>query len=322
MALDSQVTDTVLMIRPANFGYNPETAPNNIYQRRIHSLSPDGVRQQALKEFDEFVRRLSGAGVEVIVVNEPPDSTTTDSVFPNNWITTHTDGTVVTYPMWAPSRRLERREEIISELEKRRRVISRRVDYSHLEAQEGFLEGTGSMVLDRRNRVAYACISPRTHEASFRGFCQEFGYTPLAFSASQPDAAGALVPVYHSNVMMSIGENVAVICSDTIRDSRERDRVMESLVSSGRHIIQITEDQCRRFAGNMLQVASREGELLLVMSEQAYRSLSAKQVERIRGRSEILYTPLETIEACGGGSARCMLAEVMLPREGELVVAA
>jgi hypothetical protein len=314
----TQVTDTVLMIRPANFGYNVETAPNNIYQRSPEFLPfPERIQERALGEFDGFVARLRASGVRVIVVDEPEGSRTTDAVFPNNWISTHADGTVVTYPLWAPSRRPERREGVIQALERHGLRIRRKVDYSYLEVEGKFLEGTGSLVLDREKKLAFASLSVRTHERALEHFCRDLAYTPVSFRSSQADSSGALIPVYHSNVMMSVGSTVAIVCSDTIRDLDERSRVLELLGRGGREVVDISEDQCRRFAGNMLQVKSTAGDPILVMSEQAYQALTPDQIGRIEARSGILYAPLPTIETLGGGSARCMLAEVFLPRAEE-----
>jgi len=307
------VTDTILMVRPARFGYNPETAENNIYQTLPGDIPPDSVHVRALEEFDGFVSRLRGAGINVVVIHETASSTSTDSVFPNNWFSTHRDGTIVTYPMWAPSRRSERREEFIHELASEGRFVTRRIDYAQLEQEGRFLEGTGSMVLDRRNRTAYACRSPRTDELAFHSFCKDLHYEPILFSASQVGPSGKEVDVYHSNVMMSIGENVAIIAADTIRDPGEREMVLASMAAPDRHLLTISEEQCRRFAGNMLQVANTDGRLVLVMSEQAFWSLSPAQLDALKPLTDILHSPLYTIEACGGGSARCMMAEVFLP---------
>jgi hypothetical protein len=307
------VTDTILMVRPARFGYNPETAENNIYQSLPPGLSPEAIHDRALAEFDGFVTRLREAGITVVVIEESGPSPSTDSIFPNNWFSTHRDGTVVTYPMWAPSRRSERREEFIHELQSMRRFVTRRIDYAPLEREGRFLEGTGSMVLDRQNRKAYACRSPRTDELAFQSFCRDLRYEPVLFSASQIGPSGEAVDVYHSNVMMSIGENVAIVAADTIRDPEERALVTEGLSASGRYLLTISEEQCRRFAGNMLQVATAEGRRVLVMSEQAYRSLSPQQIQALAPLTDLLHSPLYTIEACGGGSARCMMAEVFLP---------
>lgn len=309
-----QLTDTILMIRPVKFGYNAETAENNLYQKKLEMQSPAEIQQQALSEFNQFVDKLRGVGVNVIAIDDTVAPTKTDSIFPNNWISTHTDGTVVTYPMWAESRRLERREDIIDTLKTMGYKVGRRLDYSSFEAQEQYLEGTGSMILDREHEIAYACVSPRTHKELFAAFCKEFGYKPVIFTASQTTAEGSLSDIYHTNVMMSVGENIAILCDEAIRNAEERKMVIQTLKETGKEIVHITEEQCNQFAGNMLQVRNQAGKKILVMSEQAYRSLTEEQIKQIEKHTEILYSPLYTIETCGGGSARCMMAEIFLPK--------
>lgn len=310
-----QLTDTLLMIRPVKFGFNAETAENNLYQKQLAAQTPEDIQVAALREFTQFVQKLEAAGVRVIVIDDTSEPSNPDSIFPNNWITTHHDSTVVTYPMWAPSRRLERRDDIIETLRQHGYQISRKIDYSGFEEEEQYLEGTGSMILDRVNRIAYACMSPRTHHNLFGAFCREFGFKPFIFIASQTTAEGALAYIYHTNVMMSVGEDVAVLCNDAIRDTYEQDLVNKSLQGSGKQIVHISEAQCNHFAGNMLQIRNKAGEKLLVMSEQAFQSLTDDQIEKLSSRSRIIHSPLDTIEACGGGSARCMMAEIFLPKK-------
>lgn len=310
-----QLANTILMIRPVKFGYNRETAVNNLYQKELRSLSAEDIQQRALAEFNGFVHKLTEAGIQVIAIDDTPETDTPDSIFPNNWISFHEDGTVVTYPMWAPNRRLERRSDILDLLTHEYGFsISRKIDYSSFEQEEMFLEGTGSMVLDRQNKIAYACISPRTHQELLEQFCYEFGYEPEIFVASQM-AEGGFADIYHTNVMMSVGENIAVLCAEAIRNETERDKVIRRLKETGKEIIYIAERQANRFAGNMLQVLNKEGKKLLVMSAQAYKSLSQDQLNQILAHTEVLYSPLDTIEFCGGGSARCMMAEIFLPGE-------
>lgn len=312
---NQQLTDTLLMIRPVRFGYNVETAVNNHYQQFLAGLSAEQIQQRAQQEFDAFVALLRQHEVNVITVEDTPEKDTPDSIFPNNWISFHDDGTVVTYPMWAPNRRLERREDIIGILQREHRFsITRKIDYSHFENEEQYLEGTGSVVLDRQNRIAYACVSPRTHLKLLEEFCAEFGFRPVVFYASRMTARG-FAEIYHTNVMMSIGEKLAVFCGDAVRNKWDRAQVLDTIRQSGKEVISISEEQCNHFAGNMLQVKSRSGKTLLVMSEQAYRSLTAEQVHQIEQQTDILYSSLTTIEFCGGGSARCMMAEVFLPRK-------
>ena len=312
---NQQLTDTLLMIRPVKFGYNVETAVNNHYQQFLSGLSAEEIQQRARQEFDAFVALLRAHAVNVITVEDTPEKDTPDSIFPNNWISFHDDGTVVTYPMWAPNRRLERREDIIGILQREHGfLITRKIDYSHFENEEKYLEGTGSVVLDRQNRIAYACVSPRTHLNLLEEFCAEFGFRPVAFHASQMTERG-FAEIYHTNVMMSIGEDLAIFCGDAVRNKWDRTQVLDVIRQSGKEVVLITEAQCSHFAGNMLQVKSRSGEKLLVMSEQAYRSLTAEQVQQLEQRTALLYSSLATIEFCGGGSARCMMAEVFLPKK-------
>lgn len=311
---NQQLTDTILMIRPVKFGYNVETAENNHYQQALSDVSPEEIQHRALEEFNQFVTTLQQRGVNVIAIDDTAQKDTPDSVFPNNWISFHDDGTVVTYPMWAPNRRLERRDDILSTLIKDYGyAIRRKIDYSYFEAEEKFLEGTGSMVLDRQNRIAYACVSPRTHLHLLEEFCLEFGFRPLVFIASQMIDEG-FAEIYHTNVMMSIGEDFAVFCADALKNTWDRRDIVAAIQDTGKEVIFISEAQCNHFAGNMLQVKNKDGERLLVMSEQAYQSLSAGQIQQIRQYTDIVYSSLNTIEACGGGSARCMMAEVFLPK--------
>ena len=310
-----QLTDTILMIRPVKFGYNVETAENNHYQQLLSEVSPEEIQRRALSEFDRFVDTLRAQDINVITVDDTAEKDTPDSIFPNNWISFHEDGTVVTYPMWAPNRRLERREDIIDILQQKYGLrISRKIDYSHFEAEEKYLEGTGSVVLDRGKRIAYACVSPRTHLHLLEEFCAEFGFRPVVFIASQMREQG-FAEIYHTNVMMSIGEDLAIFCGEAVKNKWEREQVLNIIRESGKEVVLISEEQCNHFAGNMLQVKNRRGEKTLVMSEQAYRSLTTEQISTLAQRTAILYSPLITIEACGGGSARCMMAEIFLPAE-------
>ena len=309
-----QITDTILMVRPVSFGYNDETAENNLYQKKLDTKSAAEIQTAALHEFNQFVQKLKEAGVNILVVDDTAEPRKTDSIFPNNWMSTHQDGTVVTYPMWAPSRRAERREEIIIDLQQQGYRVSQRIDYSKYEAEDKYLESTGSMILDREHQIAYACISPRTDREVMAQFCRGFSFRPVLFTASQTTAEGSLADIYHTNVMMSVGENIAILCDEAIRDVAEKQMVNDLLRETGKEVIHITEEQCNHFAGNMLQVRNEEGDKILVMSEQAYRSLTKEQISRIEKHCRILHSPLYTIEACGGGSARCMMAEIFLPR--------
>lgn len=293
------------MIRPVDFKYNEQTAANNKFQ--VASETQD-VQAQALKEFDGFVELLRQNEVDVTVVDDSLQPETPDSIFPNNWVSFHEDGSVYLYPMFSENRRLERRKEILEDLKKRFEVnhIS---DLSFYEMQHAFLEGTGSMVLDRTHKIAYACLSVRTDEEVLNNFCMLTGYESVVFQAVDSDN----FPIYHTNVMMCIGDRFAVICLDSIRNAEERLQVGISLKGSGKEIIEISLAQMNKFAGNMLQVSNTSGESLLVMSEQAYLSLDPEQVKALEQYSRIIYAPLYTIEKNGGGSARCMLAEIHLP---------
>ncbi|MEM6843044.1 MAG: arginine deiminase-related protein [Bacteroidota bacterium] len=311
---NQQLTDTLLMIRPVKFGYNVETAVNNHYQRELGDVPPEEIQYRALEEFNQLVNTLTQRGVKVITVDDTAEKETPDSIFPNNWISFHQDGTVVTYPMWAPNRRKERRDDILSPLiQQHRYSIRRKIDYSYFEAEEKFLEGTGSMVLDRKNRIAYACVSPRTHLHLLSEFCQEFGYRPIVFIASQMIDDG-FAEIYHTNVMMSIGEDFAIFCADALKNTWEQKDILQIIQDTDKEVILISEEQCNQFAGNMLQVKNQQGEKLLVMSEQAYNSLNQEQIKQIKRYTDIVHSPLNTIESCGGGSARCMMAEVFLPK--------
>jgi len=302
-----QTTNHVLMIRPVNFKFNEQTAGNNKFQV---ASTETNVHEQALKEFDSFVSMLRQNEVDVTVIEDTLQQETPDSIFPNNWVSFHEDGSVFLYPMFSENRRQERRNEILDGL-KNRFEVNHVSDISFYEKQYAFLEGTGSMVLDRVNKIAYACLSVRTDEEVLNNFCMLTGYEPVTFQAV--DATN--FPIYHTNVMMCIGDRFAVICLDSIKYPEEKELVALSLINSGKEIIEISLEQMNRFAGNMLQIANRSGENLLVMSEQAYLSLNAEQIAKLEKYNRIIYAPIYTIEKNGGGSARCMLAEIHLPEK-------
>jgi hypothetical protein len=302
-----QTTNELLMIRPVDFKFNEQTAANNKFQQ---ASAQDNVQVQALKEFDDFVTLLRNNGLNVTVFNDTLDPETPDSIFPNNWVSFHHNAEVFMYPMFSENRRNERRDDIIRTLEKDFK-INTVTDLSSYEEDHMFLEGTGSMVLDRENKIAYACLSVRTDENVLKDFCIRTGYQAVTFHAV--DNAG--FPIYHTNVMMCIGLGFTVICLDAITELSEQERVANQLVSSGHELIEISYDQMNHFAGNMLQVRNHQQENLLVMSEQAYLSLNASQIESLEKYCCILYPPLYTIEKNGGGSARCMLAEIHLEKK-------
>ncbi|MFC3196195.1 citrulline utilization hydrolase CtlX [Parapedobacter deserti] len=295
---------TILMIRPVRFGYNAQTAVNNAFQ--VAEAVGDNVPEQAIHEFDAFVHKLRDHDIDVLVINDTPEPHTPDSIFPNNWISFHDNGTVVLYPMFAENRRLERKPSVLEAVYNRFHV-EQRIDYTENEANGKFLEGTGSMVLDRVNRIAYACRSPRTDESLVRAFCSQMEYEPVIFQAVDRGTA-----IYHTNVMMCVADRYAVIHLACI-DAEDRARVATYLQRTGKAIVAINAEQMAAFAGNMLQVENKQGKRFLVMSSKAYHSLEPQQRELLESFNPIIHTPLETIERHGGGSARCMMAEVFLP---------
>ncbi len=306
-----QITNTVLMIRPIRFRMNEQTAVNNYFQEELE-ISNAMINKKAQEEFDTFVDVLQKAGVNVIVVQDAEASDTPDSIFPNNWISFHADGTVIKYPMFAPNRRKERREDILDILEERGFLIEHVVDYTSAEEEGLFLEGTGSILLDRINNKAYCALSERADESVFIEFCEDFEYTPVLFTANQW-VSGKRLPIYHTNVLMCLAEDFAVICLDAIDNKKERKNVTDHLRESGKKIVPISEEQMHQFAGNMLQLAGADNVRLMVMSTAAYNSLTQEQLLQLGKNNRIVHSSLETIETCGGGSARCMMAEVFLP---------
>lgn len=308
----SQITDTILMIRPVQFRMNEETAVNNYFQEDLDLRNVE-INAKAQQEFDAFVEKLKKVGVNVIVENDDLQMDTPDSIFPNNWVSFHKDGTVGLYPMFAENRRRERREEVMTRLEKEGFVIEGYMDYTSAEEEGYFLEGTGSLLLDRVYNKAYCAISPRADEELVIEFCEDFECDPVIFTANQT-VKGQRLPIYHTNVMMALAETFAIICLDTIDDKHEKKNVIKHLKESKKEIITITEAQMHQFAGNMLQVQGAEHKYM-VMSEAARSSLTSEQVKAIQKHCKILSSDLTTIETCGGGSARCMMAEVFLPKK-------
>ena len=306
-----QTTDTVLMIEPIAFGYNAQTAENNYFQ--VEQKDSD-IQQKALSEFNNFVEKLRSKGINVITVKDTLEPHSPDSIFPNNWVSFHKDGKVVLYPMFAPNRRVERREDILETIKNQGFEIAEVDDFSHFENDDKFLEGTGSMIFDHDHKIAYGSVSLRLDEELFRKFCAKFGFTPVVFHSFQ-NVGDQRLPIYHTNVMMCVADQFVVICLDCIDDEMEREKVQEMVKSSEKEVIEISEDQMQQFAGNMLQVQNSEGKKFLVMSKTAYKSLTPEQIQNIEKYCEIIYSDLNTIETNGGGSARCMLAEVFLPRK-------
>ena len=307
-----QVTNTILMIRPVNFRMNEQTAVNNYFQEEL-SIKNDEVNGKAQQEFDDFVTKLRNHGVNVIVVDDKKETDTPDSIFPNNWISFHSSGTICVYPMFAENRRKERREDIFDTLEEHGFRVDNIVDYTGAEEEGIFLEGTGSILKDRVNQKAYCALSERAHEELFIEFCEDFDCFPVLFTANQT-VDGKRLPIYHTNVMMAMAETFVVICSSTIDDKKERKNVLGHLKRDGREIITISEEQMYQFAGNMLQVIGSNDQRFMVMSSAAFKSLNQTQIDAIEKHCKIIHSPLDTIETCGGGSARCMMAEVFLPK--------
>jgi hypothetical protein len=307
-----QLTQHILMIRPAQFRMNEQTVINNYFQISP-ALPPADVINKAQEEFDNFVDVLMAKGVQVTVVQDTEDPDTPDALFPNNWVSFHADGTVALYPMFAENRRLERREAILELLEEGGFIIDQVMDYTTAEDAGVFLEGTGSLILDRVHNKAYCALSTRADEELFIEFCEDFEYTPVIFNAFQTVGQKRL-SIYHTNVMMCLAESFAVICLDSIDNTKERKAVLAHLKEDGKEVIAISEDQMHHFAGNMLQVLGDNNTPYLVMSTSAFKSLNSNQLVKIAQHCEIIHSDLQTIETAGGGSARCMMAEVFLPR--------
>lgn len=305
-----QTTDTLLMIEPVAFGFNAQTAENNYFQTNAQDHQ---TQARALAEFRGFVARLEAKDIRVIVVPDTPNPHTPDSIFPNNWVSFNQDGSVFLYPMFAPNRRDERRPEVLEAVRRAGHRIEKVEDLSATEAEGRFMEGTGSIIFDHNEKIAYGSVSLRLDEALFREFCKKIGYRAVVFHSYQ-SVGEARLPIYHTNVMMCVAEKFVVICLDTIDDAEERKAVAEIIRSSGKEIIEITEAQMQQFAGNMLAVRNIHGQPFLVMSDTAFNSLTEDQLKRIGQYTEIIHANLSTIEQNGGGSARCMLAEVFTPR--------
>lgn len=308
----SHITNTVLMIRPVQFRMNEQTAVNNFYQKNSDTL-PETVNAKATQEFDSMVEKLRNVNIQVIVVQDTKEFDTPDSIFPNNWISFHKNGTIGLYPMFAKNRRLERKDSILEAVEAEGFVIETVVDYTEAETDGFYLEGTGSILLDRENHKAYCALSARADEELFIEFCEDFEYTPVVFSAYQT-VNDKRELIYHTNVMMCLGTTFAVVCLASIDDKKERKNLLKHLHQDGKKIIEISEDQVNNFAGNMLQLKGTDNRSYLVMSQSALESLRPSQVQLLEAHATILSSPLDTIETCGGGSARCMMAEVFLPK--------
>jgi len=307
---EQSIANSVLVIRPMRFGANAETTPSNLFQKSV--ANNDLVAKRAQAEFDNAIAVLRAAGIRVEAFDDTPEPEMPDAVFPNNWVSFHEDGTVCLYPMQAQNRRYERRRDILDALLRERGYrLTEVVDWSHFENDGRFLEGTGSLVLDRAHRIAYACISPRTDPELVRDWCRVFGYEPVLFHAM--DAGG--VAIYHTNVMMCVGDRFAVICLEAIADPGEREGVATRLQATGHRLIPISFAQMAQFAGNMLLLQNTRGERILAMSSRAEHSLTDAQCDDLQTFARFVSSPLATIEDCAGGSMRCMMAELFLPRQ-------
>lgn len=307
-----QTTDKILMISPVDFSMNQETAVNNYFQRHSH-LQSSFINANAKREFDDFVSVLEDAGIEIFVYQDKEEIEAPDSIFPNNWVSFHENGSLALYPMFAQNRRRERRKDIILDLESKGFVFNQIYDYTAAENENHFLEGTGSLILDRVNRKAYCALSPRVSEDLLIEFCEDFEYLPIAFEAFQT-VNGQRLAIYHTNVMMCVGTDIAVVCMNSIDEKAHKKLVSKSLQEDGKTIVNISQRQLKSYAGNMLEVNNKKGDKFMVMSSQAYKSLTQDQINLIEKHLQILHSPLDTIETLGGGSARCMMAEIFNPK--------
>ncbi len=298
------------MIEPVAFGFNEQTAENNYFQVNFETIE---TQTRALQEFHTLVEKLRKKGIEVITIQDTPKPHTPDSIFPNNWVSFGSDGKVFLYPMYAPNRREERRTDILETLQQKGFYIKEVVDLSYFETENRFLEGTGSMIFDHENKIAYGSVSLRLDEDLFRNFCSNLGYEAVVFHSFQT-ANEHRLPIYHTNVMMCVADHFVIICLDAIDSEIERQKVKDTILSSGKELIEISENQLQHFAGNMLQLHNKKGEKFLIMSQTAYQSLTQEQINSIEKYNEIVYSDLHNIEVNGGGSARCMLAEIFLPK--------
>lgn len=305
-----QTTNEIIMVRPAHFGFNEETAESNTFQTKEGNLNTEEISQNALKEFDDFVSKLRDQSIDVTIIEDTSDPVKPDAIFPNNWFTTHESGTIITYPMFAKLRRTERREDIVNQLENSHKV-SKRYSFDYYEKKNQFLEGTGSMVLDRLNKIVYACLSNRTDIQLLEKFVVLNGYQKIVFHAVDPEG----IPIYHTNVIMSVSETFAMICWDCIPEEIERKDLSAAFDRTGKEVIALTFEQIQKFAGNMLQLAKPDGTGILIMSETAFKSLEPEQVHKIQKHTDFIYANISTIETFGGGSVRCMIAENFLRRK-------
>lgn len=293
------------MVRPSNFGFNEQTAENNSFQDATSARDDQQIKEDAIREFDNFVNTLREQQIEVVVVNDTPSPIKPDAIFPNNWFSTHDNGTIILYPMFAKNRQQERRLDVVEKLNKQF-GFNKLIDFSSEENKNRILEGTGSMILDRVNKIVYACLSPRTNNDLLDDYCKRIGYQKVAFTAVDDNSD----EIYHTNVMMALGVDFVVICLDAVKNMQERAALINSFEETDKKVIEITTEQMNKFAGNMLQVQNKESDSFLVMSKTAYNCLTTSQIEIIEELTNILPVNINTIEQYGGGSARCMMAEV------------
>ncbi len=304
---NARLASQVLLVRPAQFGANPQTAASNAFQQEVPAGAEETVQFKALDEFNQFLLKLWAARVDVLVLDDTPEPATPDAIFPNNWISFHADGTVVLYPMLSPIRRQERNPELLAQMQQEHGLsFTKILDLTYFEQEGKFLEGTGSLVLDREHRIAYACLSDRTHLEPLQVFCEALNYQPIVFHATDENG----LAIYHTNVMLSVGADFALVCLEAIADEVEQGILLEALVETGKEIIDLSLAQIKKMAGNMLQVRNKAGEPLLIMSEKGYKALHKSQFEELKTRTKMMRADVRTIELYGGGSTRCMLAEV------------
>jgi len=309
-----QTTYNLIMVRPKHFNFNKETAENNHFQKEEKNITEIEIRDKAIKEFNSFSKLLIKKGIEVKIFNDRDDIITTDSVFPNNWISFHENGDVFLYPMYSKNRRKERRSDIIKELINMGYYVKSTIDLTYFEKENKFLEGTGSMVLDRENKICYAAVSERTNNDLLIEFCSRTEFELVSFKSYQ-SVGNERKEIYHTNVIMCVADKYAIICLESVDNKKEKEKIIEKLKDTNKRIIKISEDQCSKFAGNMLQVENVKNEKFLIMSESAYNSLDDKQIATINEFNEIIHSDLKTIEKLGGGSARCMIAENFLRKK-------
>jgi hypothetical protein len=305
----NQLASTILMVRPASFGYNTETAANNVFQSKTGESSSH-VQQKAVEEFDNFVETLRKKNIDVIVVQDTSKPVKPDAIFPNNWFCTLNDGTVAVFPMYAANRRIEKRDDLLHQLTNDY-IVKDVEDWSEYEAEHMFLEGTGSMIIDHQNKLIYACLSPRTHKMLLEKFVRAHGYRAITFSSRDENGTD----IYHTNVIMHIGEGYAVVCLESIKDEAERIAISQLLIATHHEIIPITLEQVHAYAGNMLQVQNKDGERFTILSKQAYQSLSSEQKNVLAIHTHLLPIDINVIETIGGGSVRCMMAEIFLKKK-------